>query len=308
MGPAAQGEEMKRETMPNVVIDEALQQLLPVLSPGELELLEKNLLTEGCRDPLVVWEEKTGQPPVLLDGHNRYAICTAHNLPFTTVAAQGVRTREAAIIWIGANQLGRRNLDASRKAAFGVELEKQLAMEAKKRQSFSKGRGVKGPAILPDLKGDARDQAAEIIGVSPRYISEAKQIQETAPEVLEYVKQGKLTIPQAVKVAALPVEKRAAGIQRARNGEAIQEGGMIWRDGGLVPVFTNEEVSVWLRQTSMVERAVKDLGTMHITMTEFFRTWPPFINDNIAEHLDAAEDWFQQFVNEWRKRYGKKAA
>ena len=40
-----------------------------------------------------------------------------------------VATREDAIRWIGANQLGRRNLGASRNTAFALELEKQLAEE-----------------------------------------------------------------------------------------------------------------------------------------------------------------------------------
>lgn len=50
----------------------------------------------------------------------------------------------------------------------------------------------------------ARDQAAQLTGVNPHYITDAKKIQATAPEVLEEVKRGKLTIPQAKRVAALP--------------------------------------------------------------------------------------------------------
>jgi hypothetical protein len=42
--------------------------------------------------------------------------------------------REDAIARIVANQLRRRNLTPSQKAALAVEIEKQLAVEAKKRQ------------------------------------------------------------------------------------------------------------------------------------------------------------------------------
>lgn len=35
---------------------------------------------------------------------------------------------------------------------------------AKERQKLSEGRGHKGPATLPDLKGDARDAAGKAVG------------------------------------------------------------------------------------------------------------------------------------------------
>jgi hypothetical protein len=64
-------------------------------------------------------------------------------------------------------------------------------------------------AILPQQEqGRAREQAAEMVSVSPRYVQEAKQIERDAPELLDEVIQGNLTIPQAKKVAALPVAQR----------------------------------------------------------------------------------------------------
>ncbi len=46
---------------------------------------------------------------VLLDGHNRYAICQKHGLPFTT-RLLALPDLEAAKRWMLAHQLGRRNL------------------------------------------------------------------------------------------------------------------------------------------------------------------------------------------------------
>lgn len=34
----------------------------------------RDTLADGCRDPLVLWGD------VLIDGHNRYSICTKHGL------------------------------------------------------------------------------------------------------------------------------------------------------------------------------------------------------------------------------------
>lgn len=87
----------------NIVIDQQFKSLIPPLSADEFGLLESSILAEGCRDPLVVWNG------VLVDGHNRHEICTRHGLPFRTVD-KAFSDREAAMDWIDANQLGRRNL------------------------------------------------------------------------------------------------------------------------------------------------------------------------------------------------------
>ena len=46
---------------------------------------------------------------VLVDGHNRYAICTKHGIAFSTVEKE-FECRDDVLDWIDANQLGRRNL------------------------------------------------------------------------------------------------------------------------------------------------------------------------------------------------------
>ncbi len=60
------------------------------------------------RDPLVVWHPPDGDD-LLLDGHNRLAICEKHRKPYKTEVLT-MATREEAADWIDANQLGRRNL------------------------------------------------------------------------------------------------------------------------------------------------------------------------------------------------------
>ena len=70
--------------------------------------------------------------------------------------------------------------------------------------------------IPPSDFGKARDLAAKMVGANRQYISDAKQIAKDAPEVLDHVKQGKLSIPQAKQVAALQyltmVRRRASGL------------------------------------------------------------------------------------------------
>lgn len=84
-------------------INPKFRSLIPPLAPEELAQLEANILADGCRDPLVTWKG------TLVDGHNRFDICTRHGLPFKTVTME-FTDDDAAMDWIDANQLGRRNL------------------------------------------------------------------------------------------------------------------------------------------------------------------------------------------------------
>jgi hypothetical protein len=101
-----------------------------------------------------------------------------------TVDAEDCHDREAALAWIATNQLGRRNLDQSQKGVLALEIEKQLAAEAKKRMAL--GGKMKGKAILPDLqRGQARDKAAEMLGINPHYVTDATQNNKAAKAVVE---------------------------------------------------------------------------------------------------------------------------
>jgi hypothetical protein len=88
-----------------VIIHPDLQSLIPPLSPEERVQLEANLLKDGCRDALIVWQEEQ----ILLDGHHRYAVCTQHGLPYH-IQELSLPDMDAARLWMIQNQLGRRNL------------------------------------------------------------------------------------------------------------------------------------------------------------------------------------------------------
>jgi hypothetical protein len=94
----------------DIKIDAEFSGLIPPLSAEERQQLEENIVEHGgARDPLVVWASKGKL--TLLDGHNRYEICTRLELPFD-VHELRFKSREEAEDWIDKNQLGRRNLDA----------------------------------------------------------------------------------------------------------------------------------------------------------------------------------------------------
>jgi hypothetical protein len=88
-----------------ITMNPELQSLIPPLTPEEYAQLEANIVADGCRDPLIVWQEEQ----CLLDGHNRYAICERYALGYTTQEVS-LTDLDAAKAWMIAHQLGRRNL------------------------------------------------------------------------------------------------------------------------------------------------------------------------------------------------------
>ena len=86
-----------------IVVDEEFKGLLPPLDATTYARLEDNLIRNGCRDSLVLWGD------TLVDGHNRYEICTRHGIPFNTVQKE-FGSREEAMIWIISTQISRRNM------------------------------------------------------------------------------------------------------------------------------------------------------------------------------------------------------
>lgn len=88
-----------------LIIDPEFKTLIPPLLPVERAGLEASILDEGCRDALVVWRGRN----ILVDGHNRYEICTKHGISFEIVEIE-LAGRDEAIDWIYQNQLARRNL------------------------------------------------------------------------------------------------------------------------------------------------------------------------------------------------------
>ncbi len=65
-----------------------------------------------------------------------------------------------------------------------------LVITAKEEESGKKeGEESPGKAKLPYL-GQARDEVAQVVGVSPRYVSDAKRVKEAAPAAHDAAEAG----------------------------------------------------------------------------------------------------------------------
>ena len=66
---------MPEKKLYDLTVDPEFRDLIPPLNEEELKLLEESLVADGCESPLIVWNG------VIIDGHNRYAICRKHDIP-----------------------------------------------------------------------------------------------------------------------------------------------------------------------------------------------------------------------------------
>lgn len=195
---AVVGSSEKGQEMIEFSVDPEFKALIPPLSSEELAQLEQNILAEGCRDALVVWQG------LLLDGHNRFEICTRHGLPFKTVEIE-IEDRTAARIWIRNNQTGRRNLTAAWRIELELGNKADLAAKGEEVRRATQGRpsnekllSQNDNSFKPE-KHSTRNEIAKAAGVSVGQVAMAEQVIKKDPEKWEQAKNGEISISTAYK-------------------------------------------------------------------------------------------------------------
>lgn len=182
-------EKIKKE----LIVVEELRQFITPLSDEEFKNLESNLLKQGCKDPLAIWEtsqgvlDKNAQNPdevifVLIDGHNRYTICQKFGLDFKIVLLQFEGIEQVKDYMIDF-QLGRRNLTPEQMSYFrGLR--------------YNREKGSQGKYDRTEKDGDFSEILATEFKVSPRTIKNdgnfAAGISKLAPELQQQVLTGKI--------------------------------------------------------------------------------------------------------------------
>lgn len=138
---------MQEKKIHSLKICKEFKDLIRPLRHKELLQLEENLLADGCRDPIVTWNG------YIVDGHNRYELCRRHAIPFAVVE-KGFQSKEEAIAWICANQLGRRNItEETRKFLIGMQYESEKIVLA---QRNAKGKNQYSVIEEPDQDDDEK--------------------------------------------------------------------------------------------------------------------------------------------------------
>lgn len=163
--------------------------LFPPMSEQQYAQLRADIEANGLRE--AVWLDPDG---AILDGRHRVRACDELSRPYAT------RTYKKAdvLAFVCAQNLHRRHLTSSQRAIVALDLlpmlEQEAAMRRKATTFASKNSTV--PQIVAE-PGEARDHAAILTGTNRQYVSDAKTIAAEAPELIEQIRSGDLTIPQA---------------------------------------------------------------------------------------------------------------
>lgn len=201
----------------NFIIDKEICSLIPPLSKEEYGQLEANICQWRCLDPLKVWAVPDSDEVILLDGHNRFTICSDHNVRYVTESVPLI-DRAVAIDWMIANQLGRRNLSAKQVSYLRG---KQYQHEKRKLTNPDGVGGKSGKIVIPQNEGQQSEHTAVRLakhyGVGKatieRDVDYAKAVDiivaATAPEVQQQLLgvDSKLTKSATLKLAELVEEE-----------------------------------------------------------------------------------------------------
>ncbi|VVE26248.1 hypothetical protein [Pandoraea terrigena] len=202
-----------------VQINEELKAYIDPLTPDEYGALEQSLLAEGCRDALVLWGD------VLVDGHNRYAICRKHDIEFRTVQNLSFKSMDDVRLWMIDNHLGRRSVSDYQRGVLALRkktiLEGRAGSEAPAQaeapQAASAGEAAEAtganasiPAHTMALTRAALARAARL---SSNTLGQIEQIHNAAaPELVDAVKRGEVSINAAAAVSTLPQAAQVAAV------------------------------------------------------------------------------------------------
>jgi len=211
--------------MPNIIIDGQFKSLMPELDKATYASLEENLLQNGCRDAVVLWKD------ILIDGHNRYEICTQHGIPYETVE-KDFNSRDEALIWIITNQMARRNLTSAQLSYFRglhYNAEKRLITNANGNNQYTEV--VRHNGAQPETQSTAA-RLSTIYHVSPRTMNRDSKVAlaistigESSPEAMRMILSGNVRLDkkELIDLSATPNQELSEIASKIEDGSYKKE-------------------------------------------------------------------------------------
>ena len=187
-----------------------LADLLPHMLSDEYQRFKADIAANGVKIPVTLYEGK------ILDGRHRWKACEDLSMQCPTVTHEG---DDASAMRLALSLNNRRNHTPGQLAIIAQSFEKYESEKAKDRQRLSPGARsperignitkfeatdyAKGKERIPYLssaeKGQSRDKAAAIVGVNPRYVSDAKKLSDKSPDLAAKVFAGETSLPAAMR-------------------------------------------------------------------------------------------------------------
>ncbi len=195
----------------DLTIDQEFEDLLPVLTPDELERLENSILQYGMLDSIKIWQEPDTGKWIIIDGHNRYNILKEHSLDWhywqDYKILTELETREDVKQWMLEQQLGRRNLSDAEKYEIVQKFKSVFEKKAKENQSS----GGKGLTNLS--KVNTRKEMAKAVGVSEGTYQKLDKVMQSDNENLKQkLREKKISTDKAYQEIKNPKPKEKESV------------------------------------------------------------------------------------------------
>jgi N6-adenosine-specific RNA methylase IME4 len=177
--------------------------LFPFIEGQEFEDLVNDIRENGLQQPIWTYQGK------IIDGRNRYRACLKAGVEPRYQEWDGKGSLVAFTISLNVK---RRHLTSSQLAIIAPEVERLLAKENKVGRP---AKDTENCGNISTISGKSRDHAADLLGTNSHYVTDAKRIEERAPDLIDHIKNGTLTIPDAKAIADLPKAKQEVVVQKA---------------------------------------------------------------------------------------------
>ena len=175
------------EWLTHIKIDPEYSQLVPELSEEEYTRLKESIASVGLYEPIIINQEGT-----LLDGHHRLKVVKDLGWSRVNVETKHFENRTDEEIYVIESNVIRRQLSDYQKTVLAMKLEPMYAEKARQRQGTRTD--LDETLSSNELEvGQARDQAAKAVGLTPTTYHRAKTVlQEANKQELDLFKTGKI--------------------------------------------------------------------------------------------------------------------
>jgi hypothetical protein len=183
--------------------------IFPMMTVTEYDQLKADISANGLLEPIVIYNG------LILDGRNRYLACTDLGITPEYETFDG----GDPVSFVISKNLHRRHLTASQRAMIAIDVLPMFEAEAKKRQESTRFGGGGNISTTYAKTGKSRDKAGAKFGVSGKYVAEAEKVKQEAPELVQHILDGNLTLAEAKKKS----EKKQRETVRQKLAESVVE-------------------------------------------------------------------------------------
>jgi len=200
-------------------IEPKIEKRLWPLTQDEYEGLEKSILKEGLREPIIVWKDYN----CIIDGHNRYYICRKHNIPYKVVYEE-YDNLEDILIWVDKNQFNRRNLNDKQRDILLGRISREYKMPRGDAETARK-RAIGQHGLSPIPQQDIADEmrvGLNTLKRAEKFLNAIEDIERTTDkETADKIITGELNIPKKdiLKIGEMDPFKQEETIKLVKEGK-----------------------------------------------------------------------------------------